>query len=154
MTSCGGEKAENKTDKKEETKTETPEKKPEAPEKAEEKPTSSEKKDLASQLIGKWEITQSFDPSGAEDGTKGTLTFTEKGFTRTTKYASDPNSQTVKGTWSLDPSKKTEQEAINCIMFKDEAGSEVPENVMPIENNVLTLMIAAGEGGKIVYKRK
>jgi hypothetical protein len=154
LTSCGGEKAENKTEKKEEAKNEAPEKRSEAPEKSE----SSEKKDLASQLIGKWELVQSFDPSGTEDGTRGTLTFTKTEFTRTTKSKDAPEEQTITGTWRLDASKKDaeEKEAIDCILFKSETfgGNESPENVLPIKDNTLTLTVQHPMPSKTVYKKK
>jgi hypothetical protein len=150
LTSCGGEKAENKTDKKEEPKTEATDKKPEP----EQKPEAPAEKDLASQLIGEWEIVKSFDPSGAEDGTKGTLTFTKTDFTRTIKAPSA--SPSIKGTWTLDPTKKDPEakDAVNCIVFKNAEMGEMFEFVLPIENDMLTLLVTTPMPSKVIYKRK
>ena len=147
LTSCGGEKAENKTDKKEEPKTEATDKKPETSEKPEEKPEASEKKDLASQLIGEWEIVKSLDPSGAEDGMKGTLTLTKTGFTRVEA------GQTTKGTWKLDAKRKNEDGAIDCIVFKSGNEGENGWNVMSVTDKELVLVFTTMPQ-KYIYKKK
>ncbi len=155
LTSCGGEKAENKTDKKEEAKTEAPEKKPEA----EQKPEAPAEKDLASQLIGKWEMVKYINPGGEEEkGFKITLILTKTGFTRITQSPGEAESYTNKGTWTLDASKKDAEEtgAIDCIIFKDELehGSVMPENVMPIKDDMLTLTVHHPMPATHIYKRK
>lgn len=152
LTSCGGEKAENKTEKKEEAKTETSEKKPEA----EEKPKAEEKKDLASQLIGTWELVKYINPAGEEEkGYKTTLTFTKTGFTRIDKQPGSAEPSTSKGTWKLDASKKDaeEKEAIDCIVFKNDA-YDATENVLPIKDDMLTLTVQRPMPSKSIYKRK
>ncbi len=149
LTSCGGEKAENKTDKKEEAKTEAPEKKPEA----EEKPEATEKKDLASQLVGTWEIVKSFDPGGTEDGTKGTLILTKTGFTETLKGATIPGGSTKKGTWTLDAKLKNEENALDCLVFNNANEGQMGWNVMSVTDKELVLVFTTMPQ-KYIYKKK
>lgn len=150
LTSCGGEKAENKTDKKEEPKTESTEKKPEAEQK--QKAEAPAKKDLASQLIGEWEIVKSFDPGGAEDGIKGTLTFTKTGFTRIDKSPLQPEANTAKGTWTLDPKLKNEDSAIDCVVFNNADQGDL-WNLMSVTDKELVLVFRTMPQ-KYIYKKK
>ncbi|TAE17963.1 MAG: hypothetical protein EAZ95_05555 [Bacteroidetes bacterium] len=143
LTSCGGEKAENKTDKKEEPKTEATDKKPEP----EQKPEAPVEKDLASQLIGEWVITKSFDPSGAEDGGKGSLTLTKTGFTRM------EGERAIKGTWKLDSKLKNEESAVDCLVLNGEGEGETSWNVMSITDKELVLIFTTMPQ-KHIYKRK
>ncbi|MFN0203962.1 MAG: hypothetical protein ACKVTZ_20755 [Bacteroidia bacterium] len=149
LTSCGGEKAENKTEKKEEAKTEASEKKTEA----EDKPEAPKTTDLSSQLIGEWELKEAFDPGGEKmKNVKASLTFTKAGYTQFLQFPDQP-AQNIKGTWTFDAQRKNEDAAIDCLLFNSTEEGEMGWNLMSVTDTELVLVFTTMPE-KRVYKRK